>query len=130
MPPSDVEILLQITGCKISRADTKYRAAILPSIRLTVKLIYLANGESFTKHLLRRTAASLGIHQFLVFPSKMRFQRLYFLLYFHRTNTKFCNQSITRINFSLPLPYLTYPSCHPQGVHHKGIQDRHISLYG
>jgi hypothetical protein len=33
---------------KISRTDTKYRAEILPSIRLAVTLRYLAGDESFT----------------------------------------------------------------------------------
>lgn len=48
MTSSDFETLLQIIGCKISRTDTKHRAAIPRSIRLAVTLKYFASGESFT----------------------------------------------------------------------------------
>jgi hypothetical protein len=89
MTSSDFEILLQIICSKTSGTETTYRAAIPPSIRLPVMLRYLAAGESFTKSLLRRTPACLGIHQFLGFSAKLRFQRLYFLLYLHRNNTVF-----------------------------------------
>jgi hypothetical protein len=105
MTPSDFEILLQIIGSRTSATETMYRAAIPLSIRLAVTLIYLATGKSFSKSLLHTTPTSLGIHQLLGFSAKLRFQRLYFLLYLHRNNTVFCSQIITRINFALP--YLT-----------------------
>jgi hypothetical protein len=80
MTPSDFEILLQICS-KISG--------------------YLATGEYFTKSILQRTPASLGIHRFLGLSATLRFQCLYFLVYLHRSNTVFCSQSTTRINFAL-----------------------------
>jgi hypothetical protein len=107
MTLSDFEILLQIIGSKISGTETKYRTPIPPSIRLAVTVRYLAAGESFTKGLLQRTPASLGIHQFLGFCVKLHFQCLYFLLYLHRNNTVFCSQNITCINYALLLPDLT-----------------------
>jgi hypothetical protein len=44
MTKSDFEILLQKVGPIIQRKDTKYREAIPVSIRLAVRLRYLASG--------------------------------------------------------------------------------------
>jgi hypothetical protein len=96
--------LLQIFASRISGRETKYRVVIPPSIRIAVKLRYLATGESFTKSLLQRIPAPLVIHQFLVFSVKLRFQRL---LYIHHSNIVFCWQAIICINCALLLLYLT-----------------------
>lgn len=48
MSSSDFEIILQKVGPKISKLDTRYRAAISPTIRLLVTLRFLASGDSYT----------------------------------------------------------------------------------